>query len=145
MKRLLLLSSLMGCMLMGQAFATQDDADHLIIVEQMPVDKELLLDMQLEQICDETSQEATASLTKEAGAEPDSSLVLGAINSSFSGATAAVVVTLLTSADQKSPFFSMCKSCIVLLAGLMPAIYAAYCQKTKEATGGILASMVLFL
>lgn len=40
MKRLLL-SSLKGCMLMGQAFATQEDADHLIIVEQMPVDKEI--------------------------------------------------------------------------------------------------------
>lgn len=48
---------------MGQVFAIQENADLLVAVEQMPVDKESLLNTQLEPISDEISQESTAALT----------------------------------------------------------------------------------
>jgi hypothetical protein len=63
MKRLLL-HGLLSCMVLGQAFAIQDDADQLVIVEQTSVDTEAL-NPQLEQLDDEMLQEATTKTAVE--------------------------------------------------------------------------------
>lgn len=81
-------------------------------------------------------------LLGQASAADTSTTTVGAINSSVTGAIAAVVVTALASVYQKHPSFSMaiCKTLTVFLAGLMPAVYAANTNQGNAALGGLLAA-----
>jgi hypothetical protein len=78
----------------------------------------------------------------QAFAADTSTTAIGAINSSVTGAAAAIAVTALATIYQKTPSFSMaiCKTGTVFLAGLAPAVYAANTNKGNAALGGFLAA-----